>query len=164
MTALLTQQVFTSLGESRNVKRYYQDGSFDCPYCFYAIVCPKQQCENPWCDTLLNANLLTDRRRKQEEQRREEEQRKRNHELAMLRIEEERKAREEYQQKIQEESRAKLRESALRQVKTILRYRKKNLVAKEQEAYLRLEKWCEKRNINFLNTLQGATKALEGQV
>ena len=42
--------ITTVLGDSREAKRTYPDGSFDCPYCTYPIIAPVTQCSNPWCE------------------------------------------------------------------------------------------------------------------
>ena len=67
--------VTTVLGETREAKHVYDDGSFDCPFCKAPVVTPKTQCENPWCDASpfwsvegLRARLL---RRQMEDERKE---------------------------------------------------------------------------------------------
>ena len=39
------------LGREREVSRTYPDGSFDCPFCSYAVFAERQEtrCSNPWC-------------------------------------------------------------------------------------------------------------------
>jgi hypothetical protein len=38
------------LGESRPIKHVFPDGSFNCPFCSAAVIAPKTECYNPWCE------------------------------------------------------------------------------------------------------------------
>lgn len=46
---MLIEQLTNVLGETRPVTRRYEDGSFDCPFCPYAVIVPATTCTNPWC-------------------------------------------------------------------------------------------------------------------
>lgn len=83
--------ITTVLGDSRPVQRFYEDGSFDCPWCGSAVVFPKRQCENPACDSCKywTESALLERREREAARLAEEARRKRDHELTMERIKEE---------------------------------------------------------------------------
>ena len=89
--------VTTVLGESREAKDVYPDGSFNCPFCWYAVQAPNTQCANPWCQAhpSWTPEALRIHLAKIAAQQAEEDQRKRNHELAMQRIAEDNQARRE---------------------------------------------------------------------
>src|SRR5437899_1892762 len=100
------------LGREREVSRTYPDGSFDCPFCSYAVIAERQEtrCSNPWCSAssyCFNTDGTprqesADRMRAKiaEEQRRqaEEEQRRASHQATMRRLEEDRRAHQEWEQ------------------------------------------------------------------
>src|SRR5882724_10820358 len=51
----ITYHVRTVLGDTRPVRRWYGDGSANCPYCGYALSAGRGEirdgaCHNPWCD------------------------------------------------------------------------------------------------------------------
>src|SRR6266436_4401544 len=55
----ITYQVRTVLGDARPVRRWYGDGSADCPYCGAALSAERGEirdgaCHNPWCDANPN--------------------------------------------------------------------------------------------------------------
>lgn len=84
--------VTTILGESRTPKFIYPDGSFECPFCFCAVIHPKTTCDNPACDAnpYWTPDGLRARIAKREALAQEETKRKQNHESAMARIRQDR--------------------------------------------------------------------------
>ena len=91
----MQQTITTVLGDSRPASRYYEDGSFDCPYCWAAVISPATTCPNPGCESspYWTPEKLAASRAKDEAKRIEEAQRKRNHEWAMERIQEDKRTR-----------------------------------------------------------------------
>jgi hypothetical protein len=65
---------------------------FMCPFCGYPSTNRVPACDNPWCDTRLDAAALAARREAQAARAAEEAARRRDHDLAMERIRESREA------------------------------------------------------------------------
>lgn len=96
MSVIYPETITDILGNSLPVTRTYEDGSFNCPHCGYAVVAPALECSNPWCAAhpempLKAAERIVLEKRKAAEERAA---RERNLRLARERIEEERAARE----------------------------------------------------------------------
>jgi len=160
---LLTYQKSTVLNHVRTVKRFYPDGSYECPWCCAAVCFPEIQCRNPACFTnpYWKAEKLQAELDKIEARKREEERRQRDIEWSRQYREEQRKIEEETRTRVVEETRSKLREKAIRLVKNLLQARRNGRVDKEQFHYEKLVKFCQKNNVDFQNTLDGATKYLK---
>lgn len=105
MSAL--QQVATVLGDTRQVVRWYPDGSCDCPWCNHPVVAPATRCENPGCDAFpgWSPSALAEHRAKRTLAEAEEARRRRNHAMAMERIVEEREHHEAWQAEQVDEAR-----------------------------------------------------------
>ncbi len=109
------------LGRVRAVEKIYDNGSWNCPFCFSAVGvdrdvcetrhysgrgCGKTHCQNPAC--FANPHYPPDRARAELAARaaraREEASRKANHEWAMARAEDDRQARAAHQAEVREEA------------------------------------------------------------
>ena len=94
------------MGRSRPVDRVYDDGSWNCPFCFSAVRLSEGWCHGPGC--FANPSYPVDRAReelkKAEARDREDAQRKANHAFAMKRAEEDRQARAAHVEGIRQEA------------------------------------------------------------
>ncbi len=93
------------LGRTRPVVYSYEDGSWNCPFCFSAVVsgerchwdraCVSGHCNNPACfaNAHYPAHTARERLAEAEAKEREERERKANHAWAMKRAEEDAQAR-----------------------------------------------------------------------
>ena len=86
------------LGETLLVLKFYEDGSFNCPFCSYAVIAPATLCSNPWCSAnptmpVAAAQKIVDDAAKRKA---EEERRKSLHTWSMQRIAEDRQAKAQF--------------------------------------------------------------------
>jgi len=102
--------VTDNTGETRAIEKIYEDGSYNCPFCNYAVFPPPRgtgRCENPACSMNISAARAHEMKAAHEARQREEADRKRNHEYAMKRIAEERSAREQHTHDVIAEARSR---------------------------------------------------------
>jgi hypothetical protein len=90
------------LGREREIAKRYDDGSFNCPFCTYAVWTPAERCENPGCpasvDAIANpvcAGLFREQLAAEQRMANERREREANHAAAMAHIKAARAAREE---------------------------------------------------------------------
>lgn len=64
-------KIVTSVtGEAREATYFYGDGSYNCPFCTYAIGPNETVCHNPWCEATPGVKLewVLERKAKEEEE------------------------------------------------------------------------------------------------
>jgi hypothetical protein len=93
-------RITSVLGVTLQVDKTWPDGSFECPFCHYAVFAPRDRCDNPSCPasawaTPANRQRFQEAHDRAEAERQRETERRRNHEIAMRRITKEREARDE---------------------------------------------------------------------
>lgn len=100
------ETITSVLGTVLPVTYTYGDGSFDCPFCRYAVKSPGTVCQSPGCvaNPAMPVEAAQRMVAKADEERKEKEQRERNHRWAMERIQEGNRARAEATAKAEREA------------------------------------------------------------